>query len=251
VYVVRRIIGWWYSRRIEREMQERETLKGKLNLKLEELKEKNDYYTTQQLLQRYDAKSPAKTASSTTLPPMDQSSSHLRQRIPQHPPPPSQSLPPVNPQQHTPILTPRPPPLNHLPTDDLNTPDFHPSAFTPPLSMSPAPGPRTFLDRLLDLLVGEDETAPEHRYALICVRCRMHNGLAPPGEMPGEVGYLCARCGQWNGPRVGGNGERSGETVTQGRLGEEVGQEKDREEKVGEVVPSDDKTVTTDSSEER
>jgi hypothetical protein len=58
----------------------------------------------------------------------------------------------------------------------------------------------TFLDRVLDLLVGEDENAADHRYALICRHCRSHNGLAPPGERGDDVGYLCGRCGGWNGP---------------------------------------------------
>jgi hypothetical protein len=56
------------------------------------------------------------------------------------------------------------------------------------------------MDRVLDLLVGEDENAADHRYALICRHCRAHNGLAPPGERGEDVGYLCGRCGGWNGP---------------------------------------------------
>ena len=56
------------------------------------------------------------------------------------------------------------------------------------------------MDRVLDLLVGEDENAADHRYALICRHCRAHNGLAPPGERGDDVGYLCGRCGEWNGP---------------------------------------------------
>ena len=53
----------------------------------------------------------------------------------------------------------------------------------------------------MDLLLGVDENAANHRFALICRHCRAHNGLAPPGERGDEVGYLCGRCGQWNGPK--------------------------------------------------
>ena len=62
------------------------------------------------------------------------------------------------------------------------------------------PQSKTFLDKILDLLAGEDENAPQNRYALICRHCKTHNGLAPPGERPESIGYLCGRCGGWNGP---------------------------------------------------
>jgi len=181
---VRRTVTWWYTRRIEKELHGKDLLKTRLDEKLEELKEKSDYYTTQQLLQRYDSKSSPRAApEKVPSPPIEHSSSYVRQRIPL-PPPPTFPLD-------------QPPP-------QINIPQFHPSAFTPPPT-SPAspPAPKGVFDRLLDLLVGEDETSPEHRYALICSRCRTHNGLAPPGETALQVGYICARCGQWNGPETG------------------------------------------------
>jgi hypothetical protein len=93
----------------------------------------------------------------------------------------------------------------------LNVPAFHPSAFSPPPSPTLAPQhqSKTFFDRVLDLLVGEDENAADHRYALICRHCRAHNGLAPPGERGDEVGYLCGRCGGWNGPEPNKGKEKS------------------------------------------
>ena len=60
-------------------------------------------------------------------------------------------------------------------------------------------------DRLLDVIVGEDETSAKNRYALICGNCRMVNGLAPPGTTSLEEmeGWGCARCGTWNGSPPG------------------------------------------------
>jgi len=60
-------------------------------------------------------------------------------------------------------------------------------------------------DRLLDVIVGEDETSAKNRYALICRNCRMVNGLAPPGTTSLEdmEGWGCARCGTWNGSLPG------------------------------------------------
>lgn len=62
-------------------------------------------------------------------------------------------------------------------------------------------GSHSWYDRLLDVLIGEDETAAKARYALICNSCRMVNGLAPPGTKSlTEIGrWGCARCGTMNG----------------------------------------------------
>ena len=63
---------------------------------------------------------------------------------------------------------------------------------------------RSWYDRLLDVLIGEDETSTKARYALICSNCRMVNGLAPPGTKSlSEVGrWGCGRCGKMNGNDV-------------------------------------------------
>ena len=56
-------------------------------------------------------------------------------------------------------------------------------------------------DRILDVLLGEDETQAKNRLALICSNCRLVNGQAPPGvKTPEEIGkWRCASCGSWNG----------------------------------------------------
>jgi endoplasmic reticulum junction formation protein lunapark len=53
----------------------------------------------------------------------------------------------------------------------------------------------------VNALLGEDETRPDRRLALICSKCRLVNGLAPPGaRTPEEVGkWRCSSCGSWNG----------------------------------------------------
>lgn len=204
---MRMIVRWWYARRIDQQIQEKEELKTRLAERLEELKEKSDYYNTKQLLERYDPNSTPKSRNSgkgrdpqqqrrPQFPPNHRPSQddlhqqNLRQRgVPMPPLPPA-----VTPSTFTQQLPPAPP--------QQNLPQFHPSAFSPPPSPTlPAePESKTLLDRVLDLLVGADENAPEQRYALICRHCRAHNGLAPPGEQPQDVGYLCGRCGGWNGP---------------------------------------------------
>ena len=53
----------------------------------------------------------------------------------------------------------------------------------------------------MDALLGEDETAPRNRIALICNQCRLVNGQAPPGVKSLEdVGkWRCGGCGIMNG----------------------------------------------------
>lgn len=53
----------------------------------------------------------------------------------------------------------------------------------------------------MDVLLGEDETLPKNRLALICHHCRLVNGQAPPGVQHLEdVGtWRCAGCGTMNG----------------------------------------------------
>lgn len=56
-------------------------------------------------------------------------------------------------------------------------------------------------DRIMDLLLGEDETAAKNRLVLICKRCRLVNGQAPPGtNSMAELGmWKCMGCGAENG----------------------------------------------------
>ncbi|GMM50602.1 hypothetical protein DASB73_015600 [Starmerella bacillaris] len=58
----------------------------------------------------------------------------------------------------------------------------------------------SWVDRVLDLAVGEDEQSPNSRYALICFSCGAHNGLAPYGKLAEEIAYDCPVCAHHNGP---------------------------------------------------
>ncbi|KAF2769583.1 hypothetical protein EJ03DRAFT_327189 [Teratosphaeria nubilosa] len=86
--------------------------------------------------------------------------------------------------------------------------EFAPNAFTVP---SPPPmmrqqstqysdGPKWY-DRILDVILGEDETQAKNCIALICQECRLVNGQAPPGARTLEdVGkWRCSGCHAMNG----------------------------------------------------
>lgn len=122
---------------------------------------------------------------------------HSRQDLRQTPPLRTSTLPPGSPQ---------------LPPDSPNSlsEEFAPNAFSPtsppPRLIAPSmaeyasDGPRWY-DRIMDLVLGEDETQPKNRMVLICHNCRLVNGQAPPGtRSPEDVGkWRCSECGTMNG----------------------------------------------------
>lgn len=82
--------------------------------------------------------------------------------------------------------------------------EFAPNAFARAPSYPSAPafqGESRWYDRILDALIGEDETSSKNRFALICSKCRLVNGQAPPGAKSLEdVGlWRCSGCGAENG----------------------------------------------------
>lgn len=73
----------------------------------------------------------------------------------------------------------------------------------PPQGYPAAPMPieSHWYDRIFDVLLGEDETAPKNRIVLICQSCRLVNGQAPPGTRSlAELGvWRCMACHAQNG----------------------------------------------------
>ncbi|CAD6201773.1 GSCOCG00002768001-RA-CDS [Cotesia congregata] len=84
------------------------------------------------------------------------------------------------------------------------TPYYHPSGrlLNASLIRSPLPRPilpkqRSYLDRLVEYLVGD---GPSNRYALICRQCDSHNGMALKEEFE-YFGFRCCYCQYWNPAR--------------------------------------------------
>lgn len=89
-----------------------------------------------------------------------------------------------------------------------DSPGFAPNAFpdiSPQQSTSYQQAPHWY-DRILDVLLGEDETAAKNRLVLLCSQCRLVNGQAPPGVRTlEELGrWRCSGCGAWNGAETEG-----------------------------------------------
>lgn len=188
---------------------------------IERLKEATKYNSTQQLLEKYGASPKPKEPSTSPGrkkaqgPQKPQQPSGPRTGI--APPPtaniqrsPTQQQQPSTPQRLPPnVSSPQgPSPPHQLPPPDAPGAEFAPNAFGPAdlTKQYSATSAATFTqthwyDRILDALLGEDETQAKNRIALICSSCRLVNGQAPPGARTLEdVGrWRCGGCSAWNG----------------------------------------------------
>ncbi|KAL4888391.1 hypothetical protein BDV59DRAFT_196556 [Aspergillus ambiguus] len=189
---------------------------------IEKLKIATKYNSTQQLLEKYagepspkpsrakggdqekrrsDAKRKPSTPQQapvqrTGLPPPPTANIRRPAPIPETPP---QVFPPSpNPNYQQPPRGPPPPNMPPSPMPAFDEPGFAPNAFP---SAPQYVEQHRWYDRLLDVLLGEDETQLKNRMVLICTTCRLVNGQAPPGiKTPEELGrWRCGSCGAWNG----------------------------------------------------
>lgn len=130
---------------------------------VEDIKKKTNYYSTQELLNKYDT-SPV--------------NSPLRQRVvstPLQPTTPQRlQSPPVNPRAPVPhALQPQLPGMSFLAVHQCHQPVF--SIIVLPSPFAPR---KQWYDKVADVLLGdEDANTTNSRYALICEKCRAHNGL--------------------------------------------------------------------------
>ncbi|KAI9851260.1 MAG: hypothetical protein M1838_004093 [Thelocarpon superellum] len=221
IYAVRTLITAYYNYRLSHITSRLEEQQKERDATIEKLKAATKYNSTQQLLDKYGGSSaqssPAsggsqkrKTGSRPSNPGTPQG---RPQRIGFMPPPtaniarhtpptlpstPQRSLP-FPPHVDSPALAQR----SHDTPIQPGPPEFAPNAFSGPrrYSGSAEPGPSHWYDRILDVLLGEDETSPQNRMALICQQCRLVNGQAPAGvKSLEELGrWKCTSCGAWNG----------------------------------------------------
>jgi len=225
IYGVRQAITSFFDWRISRKESYLDSLQKQRESKIAELKKATKYDSTYELLQKYGDVPPKQSPRK----PLPQGTKRKINAPPEQPPsqrtgiapPPTANIPgrvvgpPATPQpptidsrQISPIPPGRTPlsspmlaqsPVNITPDE----PGFAPNAFSsaPPPSSSAYDRDPQWYDRILDVLLGEDETAAKSRLALICSSCRLVNGLAPPGVRTlEELGkWRCSSCGAWNG----------------------------------------------------
>ncbi|TVY90988.1 Endoplasmic reticulum junction formation protein lunapark [Lachnellula willkommii] len=218
IHLIRQGISSYYKFRIDTATQRLEDQQAERAKTIDKLKAATKYNSTQELLEKYGGAPPApkpkKSKSSPKTPKITQA--QLQRTGPGPPPPtaniqrPGQNQLPAPSQPSTPQLVPNMSPQSHMIPSPVSLPgepgppEFAPNAFASPAQYAQSGELGTeghWYDRVLDLLMGEDETSPKNRMALICQSCRLVNGQAPPGtNSPTDLGkWRCFGCGAWNG----------------------------------------------------
>ncbi|CAL5346615.1 unnamed protein product [Camellia sinensis] len=190
-----------------------ERLRTERQAKIDELKEKTNYYSTQQLIQRYDPDPAAKAAAATVLASKLGADSGLKLYVGDesnlNPTAKSNDVELVQSsglrnrkQLHT-----RSSSAGSTVSQHSNEELLHNTAGIEGADTSNCnqlvvehhqPGSTThdggWIARIAALLVGED---PTQSYALICGNCHMHNGLARQEDFP-YITYYCPHCNALN-----------------------------------------------------
>ncbi|KAJ4759637.1 integral membrane metal-binding family protein (DUF2296) [Rhynchospora pubera] len=189
-----------------------EKLRAERKAKIDELKERTNYYTTQQLIQKYDLDPAAKAAAATVLASklgadsglkvfvgdesntdptlarssdieLSQSNAGLRNR----------RLPQAG--GHTMGSTTA---MQNSGMHEVGPDGQEMTGAQGPMVVGHYNGPAFndggWIARVAALLVGED---PTQSYALICGNCHMHNGLARKEDFP-HITYYCPHCNALN-----------------------------------------------------
>lgn len=230
IYVIRTAVSAFFNYRIDTlsaRLKDQQTEREKT---IQKLKDATKYDTTLELLEKYGG-SENKAKKSRKGQEADDVAGGQGKRNAggkgghrtNIPPPPTANIPrgghqsaPGTPQpggrQGTFGPSPRHHPQQHLPAVPQGlepSAEFAPNAFGPgsePPTTHYAPvqaraGETHWYDRVMELLLGEDETAAKNRIVLICQQCRLVNGQAPPGTKSLEdVGrWKCMACGAMNG----------------------------------------------------
>ena len=230
IYVVRSTLDAYYNYRITKTQHTLDELYKQRATAIDKLKAATKYNSTQQLLDKYGGTPKQNQESPQPAKKRRLEGPQSHQRIPQDSrtafvPPPTANIPGRQPPAG-PHATPDGV-VSMGPSDAAGPPwqgpvkvspgepgeEFAPNAFATPMPPPSRPPPSRQLpaqyategpawyDRLLEVILGEDETDAKNRIALICSECRLVNGQAPPGvKTPDDLGkWRCSACHAMNG----------------------------------------------------
>ncbi|GAA6010711.1 hypothetical protein JCM11491_002909 [Sporobolomyces phaffii] len=209
IVFTRRLVRHYYRRREAKEEMIIKSLLKKKQDKVEEIKKKTGYYSTRDLLEKYDEALRKNAGTRGSAP-----GTPVKQTGKQGTLPSSASTParlatasgPSTPQAQGPAHvrsattnSPSPAGINAVPfpSSPQQQQPFSPVApqFPPSLPQS-----RSVMDKLADALLGvspEEANPYNNKYALICSKCYAHNGLAMKDEFD-FIQYRCPHCGHFN-----------------------------------------------------
>lgn len=222
---IRRTLTWHFRRQIRCNEEKLTELYAKKKKILEDVMETETYKVAKEILEKFapdqlrNRNSPNGNQESILNQPYSrpqispQQASELRKRIisgnqaaPGHSPPQAGPRPPINQQRTSPYGVGRgiPPTPSATPYPPNGQRSFGRGVMLP---LPPPPGPpmprpippyeRSFMDRMVEYLVGD---GPSNRYALICRQCESHNGMALREEFE-YLAFRCCYCYYWNPAR--------------------------------------------------
>ncbi|KAG5642493.1 hypothetical protein DXG03_002717 [Asterophora parasitica] len=168
ILFIRRLVQIWYKRKGDAEEKTLQALLKQQRTKVEEIKKKTNYYSTRDLLQRYDEPTATPGIRQRLIPAPSQPNTPQRPPLPQNGNSLFQTPSPLNPQSSTPL------PSN--------------------------PPRKQWYDKLADAVLGDEDhtsNASTSRYALICEKCYAHNGLVQE-SMWADTQYVCPKCNHFN-----------------------------------------------------
>jgi len=194
-----------FTRMLERKDQKTlEKLRAERKAKIDELKERTNYYLTQQLIQKYDLDPAAKAAAASVLASKLGEETGLKVHVGEEP-----KLDAAVARSNDVEIVPSDGLRNRKQPNARGSRTGSPTAHTEPslpanAGLETAPAPMVvehhqgsgasdgggWIGKIAALLVGED---PSQSYALICGNCHMHNGLARKEDYP-HVTYYCPHC---------------------------------------------------------
>ncbi|KAJ7098514.1 hypothetical protein B0H15DRAFT_821015 [Mycena belliarum] len=187
ILFIRRIVQVWYNRKGNAEEKTLQVLLKEQRTKVEEIKKKTNFYSTRELLARYDADVPGSPQGVAQTPQRRGGAPNQGAR-----PSPLAATPEQQRNQN---------PLQKSQNQRNGQPQQQQQQQRPA-----GPPKHTWFDALADLLVGAEEPSQNEKYALICAQCFAHNGLVRE-EAWADAQYTCPKCGHFNpAPRSRGPG---------------------------------------------
>ncbi|XP_043510988.1 endoplasmic reticulum junction formation protein lunapark-A isoform X2 [Frieseomelitta varia] len=219
ILLTKKMVTWYYKCKISKNQDKLSTMQSEKKKILDEVTETETYKKAKEILLKFApdqlrmtplSPQPIFKVSSSTETPQRTSTPHhiispvsppgeLRKRIV------TNQYQPLNVQSgvlaNTGLV-----PVGRAPTQNPSNTSFQSgirSVNTPfrdyrtPLPRPVLPRQRTYLDRLIDYLVGD---GPSNRYALVCRNCESHNGMALKEEFE-YFGFRCCYCNFWNRAR--------------------------------------------------
>lgn len=195
VFLLKKLLNIYFTQRISQCELQLRALHEERRKVLNEVMERETYRTAVELLRQYDPGHPALQQQPPPATPAAAPSSQQTVRQRRGTPHPSTLITPRLPpsqQQPAPVLLQSTPVRPVLSASQRDIP--------PGMCVGPAPGPpmpcpilpreRSTVDKFVEYLVGD---GPSNRYALICVQCHSHNGMALRDDFE-FLSFRCAYC---------------------------------------------------------